>query len=66
LNAALARQARRRRNLIMFRWVRLARRHPGWFGPDRVHVTATGYRVRARGMARQVKRCRRIALRRRR
>jgi lysophospholipase L1-like esterase len=63
LNRVLAKQARKRRNLIMFRWVRMARRHPSWFGPDRVHVTGTGYRIRARAMARRIRRCRRIALR---
>jgi hypothetical protein len=62
LNRVLARQARKRRNLIMFRWVRLARRHPGWFGPDHVHVTATGYRVRARAMATDIRHCRQEAL----
>ena len=66
LNAALARQARKRRNLIMFRWVRLAHRHPGWFGPDHVHVTASAYRVRARAMAKQIRQCRKLALHRRR
>jgi hypothetical protein len=65
LNSVLARQARRRRNLIVFRWARLARRHPGWFGPDRVHVTATAYRIRARAMARQIRNCRAEALQRR-
>jgi lysophospholipase L1-like esterase len=63
LNAVLAAQARRRPNLIMFRWVRLARRHPGWFGPDHVHVTASGYAVRARAMAKQIRHCREQTLR---
>lgn len=63
LNRVLADQARKRRNLIMFRWVRLARRHPSWFGPDHVHVTATGYEVRARAMATQIRHCREHALR---
>jgi lysophospholipase L1-like esterase len=58
LNLVLADQARKRRNLIMFRWVRLARRHPSWFGPDHVHVTGVGYRVRARAMATQIRHCR--------
>jgi hypothetical protein len=64
LNRVLADQARKRPNLIMFRWVRLARRHPSWFGPDHVHVTATGYKVRARAMARQIRHCRELVLRR--
>lgn len=65
LNAIIAAQARRRRNLILFRWMRLARRHPGWFGPDHVHITASGYRVRARAMATDIRHCREQALRRR-
>jgi lysophospholipase L1-like esterase len=62
LNSVLADQARKRRNLLLFRWVRLANRHPNWFGPDHVHVTATGYKVRARAMAEQIRRCRRLSL----
>jgi lysophospholipase L1-like esterase len=65
LNRALAEQADRRRNLIMFRWVRLAHRHRSWFGPDHVHPTATGYRVRAKAMARDIRTCRTVALHRR-
>jgi lysophospholipase L1-like esterase len=64
LNRVLADQARKRPNLMLFRWVRLARRHPSWFGPDHVHVTATGYTVRARAMARQVRKCRKQTRRR--
>jgi lysophospholipase L1-like esterase len=63
VNRALARQAKKRRNLIVFRWVRMAREHPGWFGSDHVHVTGAAYRVRAKAMARYVKVCRRIAVR---
>jgi hypothetical protein len=62
LNRVLADEARRRPNLMLFRWVRLARRHPGWFGPDHVHVTATGYAVRARAMAEKIRECRRQTL----
>jgi lysophospholipase L1-like esterase len=62
INAALAREGTRRRNLILFRWTRLAGRHPYWFGPDHVHVTATAYRIRARAMARDIDRCREIAI----
>jgi hypothetical protein len=65
LNGALARLAQRRRHLVMFRWVRLARAHRYWFGSDGVHPTASGYRVRARHMARDIRTCRRIALHRR-
>jgi lysophospholipase L1-like esterase len=62
LNSVLREQARKRRNLILFRWARLARRHPSWFGPDRVHVTATGYKVRARAMGKRIRKCRMLAL----
>jgi lysophospholipase L1-like esterase len=64
LNRVLADQARKRPNLILFRWARLARRHPNWFGPDHVHVTGAGYQVRARAMATQIRECRRLTLRR--
>lgn len=63
LNRALADEARKRRNLILFRWVKLARRHPSWFGPDHVHVTASAYNIRARAMARTIRSCRRETLR---
>ena len=63
MNRILATQARKRRNLIMFRWVRMARAHPYWFGGDHVHVTATAYRIRARAMAKQIRHCRREVLR---
>jgi hypothetical protein len=63
LNRALADEASRRPNLMLFRWVRLARRHPSWFGPDHVHVTASAYNVRARAMARTIRSCRRETLR---
>jgi hypothetical protein len=64
LNLTLADEARRRPNLMLFRWARLARRHPSWFGPDHVHVTASAYNVRARAMARTIRRCRKETLRR--
>ena len=57
LNAVLARENRRRRNLLVYDWARVARAHPEWFGSDGVHPTATGYRVRAAGIARQIRRC---------
>jgi hypothetical protein len=63
MNRTLANQARKRRNLIMFRWVRMARAHPYWFGGDHVHVTATAYRTRARAMAVQIRHCRDEVLR---
>jgi hypothetical protein len=57
LNVVLAEEARRRRNLRVFQWARMARRHRGWFGPDGVHPSGVGYRVRARGVAAVVRRC---------
>ena len=64
LNLVLADQARKRPNLILFHWAWLASRHPSWFGPDHVHVTASAYQVRARAMATQIRECRRLSLRR--
>ena len=58
LNAVLAQEARKRPNLMLFRWARMARRHPSWFGSDHVHVTAHAYNIRARAMARTIRRCR--------
>jgi hypothetical protein len=64
LNRTLARQARRRPNLILFRWLRMARAHPSWFGEDGVHVTGAAYEVRARAMAERIRDCRRLLIRR--
>jgi lysophospholipase L1-like esterase len=64
LNRTLADEARKRPNLMLFRWVKLAHRHPSWFGPDHVHVTASAYNIRARAMARTIRSCRRETLRR--
>jgi lysophospholipase L1-like esterase len=58
LNAALAHEARRRRNLHVFQWARMARANRHWFGPDRVHPSGVGYRARARVIAEVVRRCR--------
>ena len=57
MNALVGREARRRRNLRVFNWARMARRHRYWFGGDGVHPSATGYRARARGVAKAVRRC---------
>jgi lysophospholipase L1-like esterase len=57
MNVVLGREARRRRNLRVFNWARVARRHRYWFGGDGVHPSAAGYRARARGVARAVRRC---------
>ena len=57
-NRALAREARARDNLRMVDWARLVRENPGWLADDGVHVSADGYRARARAVARSVRRCR--------
>ena len=57
LNAILAEENRRRRNLLVFDWASMARRNPGWFAPDGVHPNATGYKARARGIAAKVRDC---------
>ena len=56
-NNALRREAKRLPNLIVFDWQALAKAHPGWFGSDGVHPTATGYRARAAAVAKLVKSC---------
>lgn len=57
MNTVLAQEARKRRNLYVFQWARMARAHRRWFGPDRVHPSRVGYRARAHGIARLVRRC---------
>jgi lysophospholipase L1-like esterase len=56
-NRVLRQEDRSHANLRVYDWVRTARRHRYWFGPDGVHPTATGYQVRARELARSVRRC---------
>ena len=58
MNAVLAQEARRRRNLRVFQWARMARANRHWFGRDGVHPSGVGYAARARGIARVVRRCR--------
>jgi hypothetical protein len=57
-NRILAREDERRENLRVVNWVRMVRRHPEWLADDGVHVSAAGYRARARAVARAVSRCR--------
>jgi lysophospholipase L1-like esterase len=57
-NRALAAESRRRDNLRVVNWVRMVRSHPEWVVGDGVHVTAEGYKARAKAVARSVRRCR--------
>ena len=56
-NRVLRRAAATYANFRVFDWEALAEAHPGWFGPDGVHPTASGYRARALALARLVKSC---------
>jgi lysophospholipase L1-like esterase len=56
-NRVLGREDERRDNLLVLNWVRMVRRHPEWMADDGVHVSAAGYRARARAVARAVRRC---------
>jgi lysophospholipase L1-like esterase len=56
-NRALLRASRERDNLRVVNWARMVRRHPDWLARDGVHVSAEGYRARAKAVARQVRRC---------
>jgi lysophospholipase L1-like esterase len=56
-NRVLAREADRRDNLRVVNWVRMVRRHPEWLADDGVHVSAAGYRARAKAVARSVQLC---------
>ena len=56
-NRVLAGEDERRDNLLVLNWVRMVRRHPEWLGDDGVHVSAAGYRARAKAVARAVRRC---------
>jgi lysophospholipase L1-like esterase len=57
-NRALARESRPRPNLRVVNWARMVRENPQWLAGDGVHVSAEGYRARARTVARSVLRCR--------
>jgi lysophospholipase L1-like esterase len=56
-NRALADEASTRDNLRVLNWVRMVRAHPEWLADDGVHVSAEGYRARAKATARAVRRC---------
>jgi lysophospholipase L1-like esterase len=56
-NRVLAQEDERRDNLRVLNWVRMVRRHPAWLADDGVHVSAAGYRARAKAVARAVRRC---------
>jgi hypothetical protein len=56
-NRALADEAGTRDNLRVLNWVRMVRAHPEWLADDGVHVSAEGYRARAKAAARAVRRC---------
>ena len=57
-NRALAREDRARDNLRVVNWARMVERNPEWLAEDGVHVSADGYRARAKAVARQVRACR--------
>jgi lysophospholipase L1-like esterase len=57
-NRALADESSRRDNLRVLNWVRMVRRHPDWLADDGVHVSAAGYRARAKAVASAVGGCR--------
>jgi lysophospholipase L1-like esterase len=57
LNGVLRREARAHSNLRVVDWVKLSKKHPGWFAPGHVHVNAAGYRARAKAFAAQIRRC---------
>jgi hypothetical protein len=56
-NRALADESAKRGNLRVLNWVRMVRGHPAWLADDGVHVSAAGYRARAKAVARAVGRC---------
>lgn len=56
-NRTLADESSGRDNLRVLNWVRMVRAHPEWLADDGVHVSAAGYRARAKAVARIVRRC---------
>lgn len=57
-NRALAQESRPRKQLRVVNWARMVRENSYWLAGDGVHVSAEGYQVRARAVARSVRRCR--------
>jgi lysophospholipase L1-like esterase len=56
-NRVLADENRRHRNLRVVKWTRIVRRHSLPLSSDGVHPDANGYKVRAKAIATQVRRC---------
>jgi lysophospholipase L1-like esterase len=56
-NRVLEQEAGLRGNLILVDWAGAVRGHPEWLAPDRVHLSAAGYRARADAVARAVRLC---------
>ncbi len=56
-NRVIAAAARHNKNFREVDWAGLVSRNRGWLAGDGVHVNATGYRTRARAIAKQVERC---------
>jgi GDSL-like Lipase/Acylhydrolase family len=59
-NNVLDRIAKRNDHLRVVDWAAMAAHNRGWFGSDGVHPNATGYAARARAIAKQARRCRRV------
>jgi lysophospholipase L1-like esterase len=57
-NRVLAQESKPRKNLRVVNWARMVRENSYWLAGDGVHVSAEGYQVRARAVARSVRRCR--------
>ena len=56
-NRVLREERDKRSNLKIVNWKAMVARHPEWLAADGVHVNAAGYRARARGYARALRRC---------
>lgn len=57
MNRTLHSLAGRYRNLVVLDWAEMISRNPSWLGSDGVHVTSSGYRERARALAKAARRC---------